>query len=337
MKKTLLIRTILTMLCLSFILSVTLAQNIEQKEQNIKIVFNDSAARYVLENPVKALKERDSIWNTFEGYRITRVWHEKSSYPITWDLWEKGLNKFIDNDTSLIRKSLDLLNNISVLEKREHNKIEKHLASYLPKTASFDAYIYFIAFTIPYAFCVEQNKIGLEVTAGEWHFDPECLLNIMIHELYHVGYKLNSPDKEYINADPANNNEFIRFNYAFMLSEGMATYVAYKALGLFPSDYKHEDYKLLEDEKNIKDAIYGVNKLTEMTKTETIDTLLKQAWDIGVTERAYYIAGAYMCKNIEEKFGTEYLSELVSKGGRQFVKEYNTLVPDDFKISLVEF
>jgi hypothetical protein len=330
------IRKILTMFCLMFIWADISAQIIEQKEQDIKIFINDSAARYVLENPVNALKERDSIWNTFEGYRITHVWHEKSSYPITWELWERGLDKFTNNDTSLITKSLKLINNISILEKREHKKIEQHLASYLPKTISFNAYVYFIAFTIPYAFCVEQNKIGLEVTADEWHFDSECLLNIMIHELYHVGYRLNSPDTTYLNSDPINNEQFINFNYAYMLSEGMATHVAYKALNLFPSNYKHDDYKLMEDEKNIKNAIGGINKLLEMTKTETVDTLYKKIWDIGVSQRAYYIAGAYMCKIIEEKFGTEYLAEIVSKGSLQFIKEYNVLVSDDYKINRVE-
>ena len=329
------IRAILPMFCLTFIWTDMYAQAIEQKEQDVKIFLDDSAARYVLENPVNALTERDSIWNRFEGYRITRVWHEKSSYPVTWEIWDRGLDRFINKDTSLIRKSLELSNDLSSLEEREHENIVQHLASYLPETAAFDAYVYLVAFTTPYAFCVEQNKIGIDITGEEWHFDPVCLLNMMIHELYHVGYKLNSPDKEVINADPTNNDEFIRFNYAYMLSEGTATYVAYKALDLFPSDYEHEDYKLLNDGKHVKDAIYKINELLENTKTETIDALLKQAWDIGVTERAYYIAGAYVCKIIAEKFGTEYLSELVSKGGRQLVKEYNALVPDDLKISLV--
>jgi len=330
-------RSILTMCCVIFIWTDIHAQITKHKKQDIKIYLDDSAARHVLENPANALKERDSIWNTFEGYRITLVWHEKSSQPVTWEIWERGLNRCINMDTSLARKSLELSNNLSIMEKREHEKIVQHLSSYLPETTAFNAYVYFVAFTVPYAFCVEQNKIGIDITGEEWHFDPECLLNTIIHELYHVGYKLNSPDKEYINTDPTNSEQFIRFNYAYILSERMASYVAYKALDLFPSNYKHEDYKLLEDEKNVKDAVCGINKLLQNSKTETMDALLKQAWDIGVTERAYYIAGAYVCKIIEEKFGTEYLSELVSKGGRQFIKEYNALAPDDFKISLVEF
>ena len=115
----------------------------------------------------------------------------------------------------------------------------------------------------------------------------------------------------------------------------MATYVAYKAMNLFPSKYKHDDYRLLENGEKVKNAVSGVNKLLEINRNETIDTFLEQAWDIGVTGRAYYIAGAYICKMIEEKFGTEYLSGMVSKGGLQFVEEYNRLVPGDLKIRLV--
>jgi len=282
-----------------------IAQDIKQKENDIKIIFDDSAARYVLENPANALEMRDSIWNTFEGYRITLVWHEKSSQPVTWEIWERGLNRFINKDTSLIRKTSELSDNLGILEKREHDKIVHHLSSYLPKTATYNAYVYFVAFTVPYAFCVEQNKIGIDITGDEWHFDSDCLLNTIIHELYHVGYRLNTPDIEYLNTDPINSEQFIHFNYAYTLSEGMATYVAYKALNLFPSNYKHEDYRLLEDDKNVKSAINGINTLIAMTKTETIDTLYQKTWEIGVSQRAYYLAGAFICKKIEEKLGTE--------------------------------
>ncbi|UCH10013.1 MAG: hypothetical protein JSU61_12535 [Fidelibacterota bacterium] len=329
------IRPILSMVCLMCFSADIYAQAIGQKEQDIKIIFDDSAARLVLEAPVNALTARDSIWNTFEGYRITRVWHEKSSFPFNWEIWDRGLDRFINKDTSLIGKSLELSNGLNGLEKREHVKIVQHLSSYLPVTATFDAYVYIVAFTTPYAFCVEKNKIGIDITGEEWHHDPVCLLNMMIHELYHVGYKLNSPDREYINADPTNGEEFIRFNYAYMLSEGMATYVAYKALDLFPTDYKHEDYELLEDGDRVRSAISGVNQLLEKARTETMDNLLKQAWDTGVTERAYYVAGAYVCKTIAEKYGTEYLSEMVSQGGRNFIREYNTLVPADLNIRLL--
>jgi hypothetical protein len=81
----------------------------------------------------------------------------------------------------------------------------------------------------------------------------------------------------------------------------------------------------------------GINTLPERAKTEPMDTLLNKVWDIGVTRRAYYIAGAYICKRIEEKLGRTYLAELVPKGGLQFITEYNALVPIDFKISLVDF
>lgn len=305
---------------------------------DIKIFFNDSAARYVLKNPANALyKERDSIWRIFEGYRITLIWHKESSFPVTWDIWEKGLNKFINKDTSLIRKSIELSDNLKLLEEREHDKIVQHISAYLPKKTVMNAYVYFVAFTVPYAFCVEKNKIGIDITGDEWHFNSECLLNTTIHEIYHIGFRFNSPDNKYRETDPFNKETFIRFNYAYLQSEGMATYVGYKALNLFPSSYKHDDYYLIEDDKKVKTAISQVNSIIKRAETLPIDSLNKEAWNIGVEERAYYVAGACIAGKIEEKYGNEYLADLVKKGSIQFVKEYNAIVSDDYKITLIEF
>jgi len=335
-------KTIQIILAIAFITSLTnviFAQNLEPQNKDIKIFFDDSAARYVLENPEKALnKERDSIWKSFEGYRITLVWHEKSSVPVTWKVWERGLNKFLYQDTSLIKKSLTLADSLKFKVNREQNKIVKHVSSYLSEETKFDAFIYFVAFTYPYAFCVDKNKIGIDITGDEWNFDTDCILNTTIHEIYHVGFKLNSPDYDkYIAIDPTNQETFISFNYAIMQSEGMATFVAYKALNLFPSDYRHPDYELLENDSTVKKAIDQVNSLTEMAMTMPIDTLLQECWKLGVEERAYYVAGSYMASIIEEKHGTEFLAELVKQGSIRFVQEYNILVPDNYKLSLIEF
>ena len=333
--------TIQKFLTIAFITSLTnviLAQNLEQQNKDIKIFFDDSAARYVLENPEKALnKERDSIWHSFEGYRITLVWHEKSSVPVTWEVWERGLNKFLYQDTSLIKKSLTLADSLKFKVNREQNKIAQHISSYLNEETKFDAFIYFVAFTYPYAFCVDKNKIGIDITGDEWNFDTDCILNTTIHEIYHVGFKLNSPDYDkYIAIDPTNQETFIRFNYAIMQSEGMATFVAYKALNLFPSEYRHSDYELLENDSTVKKAIDQVNSLTEMATTMPIDTLLQECWKLGVEERAYYVAGSYMARIIEEKHGTEFQAALVKEGSINFVKEYNLLAPNDYKLVLIE-
>ena len=335
-------KTIQIILAIAFITSLTnviFAQNLEPQNKDIKIFFDDSAARYVLENPEKALnKERDSIWKSFEGYRITLVWHEKSSVPVTWKVWERGLNKFLYQDTSLIKKSLTLADSLKFKVNREQNKIAQHVSSYLSEETKFDAFIYFVAFTYPYAFCVDKNKIGIDITGDEWNFDTDCILNTTIHEIYHVGFKLNSPDYDkYIAIDPTSQETFIRFNYAYLQSEGMATFVAYKALNLFPSDYRHPDYELLRTTGPVKKAIDQVNSLTEMAMTMPIDTLLQECWKLGVEERAYYVAGSYMASIIEEKHGTEFLAELVKEGSIDFVKEYNLLVPDDYKLVLIEF
>lgn len=281
--------------------------------------------------------ERDSIWKSFEGYRITLVWHEKSSVPVTWKVWERGLNKFLYQDTSLIKKSLTLADSLKSKVNREQNTIVQHISSYSYEKTKINAFIYFVAFTIPYAFCVDTNKIGIDITGSEWNFDTDCILNTVIHEIYHIAYKLNSPDYfKYIANDPIDRESFVRFNYAYLQSEGMATFVAYKALNIFPSDYRHPDYELLENDSTVKIAIHQINLLSEMAETMPLDTLLQECWKMGVEQRAYYIAGGYVAKIIEEKYGTEFLAALVKEGSISFVKKYNMLVPDDYKLVLLE-
>ncbi len=331
------IRAIWTMLAPMLISTGTLSQPADREKPDMTISFDDAAARYVLENPVNALaNERDSIWNTFEGYRITLVWHEKSSFPVTWDIWEKGLKRF-QQDTSLIRRTLSLAGSLTNKVQRERDSIAQHISSYLDAGDPIHASVYLVAFTTPYAFCVEENKIGIDITGDEWNFDTDCVLNTTIHEIYHVGFRLNSPDYTYIRVDPIDGETFIRFCYAYLQSEGMATYVAYRALELFPSDYRHIDYDLLEDDSKVKKALGQVGMLIEHARTLEIDSLGKEAWNIGVTERAFYIAGAYMARVIEEKYGTEFLAGLVSKGSLQFAREYNALVSDEYRIALIEF
>ncbi|UCG60839.1 MAG: hypothetical protein JSV52_10970 [Candidatus Zixiibacteriota bacterium] len=311
--------------------------NAGRQEPALKLSFDNSAARYVLENPTRALAaQRDTIWNSFEGYRITLVWHEASSFPVTWEIWDRGLKRFLE-DTSLIRKTLELADSLKIKAQRERDLIAQHISSYLNTKAAIDASVYFVAFTTPYAFCVEQNKIGIDITAEEWSFDTDCILNTVIHEIYHVGFRMNSPDYHYIKNDPVDEETFIRFCYAYLQSEGMATYVSYKALGLFPSDYKHTDFDLLEDDSQVKKAFSYIGMLLDDAKTLAIDSLLKEAWNVGVSERAFYLAGAHMARVLEEKHGSEFLAGLVSKGSLEFAREYNAIATNDYAIALMPF
>ena len=308
-----------------------------QSGPGIQLHFDDSAARYVLENPTRAIAlERDSIWSRFEGYRITLAWHKASSYPVTWDLWERGLNKFIE-DTSLISRTLELTDSLHSKAQREQTAIARHLSSYLGSDVTIEASVYLVAFTIPYAFCVERNKIGIDVTGHEWNFNTDCILNTVIHEIYHVGHRALTPDLKYLEADPVNEETYVRFCYAYLQSEGMATYVAYRALDLYPSEYRHEDYDLIENEARVKTAIRQISGMVEDAGTVPIDSMNQKAWDIGVEERAFYIAGAYMARVIEEEYGTDHLAALVRKGGLEFAREYDAVVADEYKIPVVDF
>jgi hypothetical protein len=66
----------------------------------------------------------------------------------------------------------------------------------------------------------------------------------------------------------------------------------------------------------------------------SIEELQKRSWDKGVVGRAYYVTGAYLCNEIDEKEGRERLIEVYSKGPISIIELYNAIADDELKVSL---
>ena len=62
------------------------------------------------------------------------------------------------------------------------------------------------------------------------------------------------------------------------------------------------------------------------------DSLQTTAWNICVEERAYYIVGACMAKQIDEKLGRKALVGTIAEGPIYFIDLYNSLVGNDEKV-----
>jgi len=145
--------------------------------------------RAVLGNPSYALKKRDSIWNSFEGYRLTLAWHERQSVPLRFEFYESALHDMLSDSLRFAKKKkyLETINRIQELERSSGRIIRKHISSYLPSDTAFTAYAYFVAFTTPYAFSL-SDKLVIDIGSPRWHQNEEYIVNIVIHEIYHIGY-----------------------------------------------------------------------------------------------------------------------------------------------------
>lgn len=316
------------------------AQENKKSENEILIVFNDSAARYVLENPQRAILEKQEIWDNFKGYQLVKAWHKKNNVPeINYIVHINEVLPYLfpNQDTSLIRNDLlKLMQNVQELERRNHDTISKHILSYLPYKRGYNANIYFVALSSPNAFS-DKNNLVIEICNPNHKKNAGWILNLLIHEVFHVGFNQYKPDIRLLtDSTPTNKNMFIKNMYVDIQNEGMATYVGYKALELIPSTNKNNDYLLFENDSSIIEAISQVNALIERSKYESIDSLNKVAWDIGVSQRAYYLTGAYMSKIIEERLGREHLANLILKDSKVFFMEYNDLATKEYKINLLD-
>jgi hypothetical protein len=298
----------------------------------ITIEVDDSAVRAVLSNPSYALKKRDSIWNSFEGYRLTLAWHERQSVPPSFEFYESALHDMLSDSPRFTKKNryLETINRIQEIEKNSGGTISRHISSYLPSDSAFTAYTYLVAFTTPYAFSL-SDKLVIDIGSPRWHQNAEYIVNIVIHEIYHIGYEIFTPDT--LASAPSDKNSLLQSIFNDIQNEGMATYVAYRALDLIPSDYEDRDYQLLENNGSVDKGFHEINQMIADCDSVPLDTMVERAWNTGVAkDRAFYVAGAWMAGEIERTKGKKFLVGLVGKGSRVFVEEYNGIAGKDRKI-----
>ena len=115
------------------------------------------------------------------------------------------------------------------------------------------------------------------------------------------------------------------------MNEGICTYVAYKALDIFPAP-DEKDYMLLEDSGQVKKAFKTVNSVISKIKSISQEELQKIIWEECILERAYYVVGSYMSKIIDEEKGRKILIQQLNVGPVSFVGLYNSIVKDEMKI-----
>ena len=96
-----------------------------------------------------------------------------------------------------------------------------------------------------------------------------------------------------------------------------------------------QDYKLLDDPSRVRRAHKLVDRLFGKAESLPADKLRKEAWRIGVEQRAFYVLGAHMARTIDENLGRDALADTIARGPRSFVSTYNNVVEEQQRV--VEF
>lgn len=304
----------------------------------IKLIINDSAARYVLTDLQRAIRENDEIVKRFKGYQIELEWHKRTSLPVKY-YFEEGI-EWYKSDTSLIPTFFKSMDDIKVLYEKQKNNISNLLFSYLPSNEGFNQNIYMVALTYCSGTSIDGD-IMVDVTFDEGK-NATLLLNLFIHETFHTAYKFYCSD--IYDSNLKIDNLYYRQIFKSIQDEGIATWVGYNAVksGLTPDEIKSNglglgssDYFKLENDSCVKNAIKQVNKLIESANYLAKDSLDKVTWEVGTMQRAFYVVGAYMSKIIEERYGQKHLAGLIEKDLKVFVDEYNAIVTEEYKIIIL--
>jgi hypothetical protein len=231
-------------------------------------------------------------------------------------------------------------NDLSDLVKKYQFKISEHLHSYSTIKSGFTAKIYLVVFT-PVNGTARNTNMMIRMEPNK---NAEYTLNLIIHETFHLcqGNNYWFYSRYYMTLNKK--KRYLMKIYHDIQFEGIATWVGYKSIGFIPITYSGQsmydlpgyDYFSLESDSCVKKAINQVNELIRRANYKSIESLNNEALDIGVMQRAYYIAGAYISKTIEQKYGREHLAHLINKDEKVFIQQYNDSVARDYKIESIK-
>jgi len=291
----------------------------------------DSIERIIL-HPEEVLADVDTFWKTDDAFQLATRWHENTKVPADLEQFRDQLTRAssVPPESRASDPSLALAESL-VAEQPSFTDIAiPRLLAFLPDNdLKMATTIHLTAFSKAYAF-MTNTQIVADVTSPKLGGTKASIMNILFHEVYHIGYGINRLLRT---EEPlADGRKY--FVLDVLHNEGLSTYVAWTALDLYPyTDF--DDYRMLDDDQIVSDKIRAVNAIFTQIDGLSGDEFSKLSWKEGVMGRAYYVAGAHMARKIAVTLGRDALVATIEQGPRAFVSLYNTIADDDQEI--IEF
>jgi hypothetical protein len=307
---------------------------VEAQDSNIsmKVSFDTSSIEAIVSDPANILKTEDEFWATDSAYRLSVAWHDGAGVPRTEELMEdwRGELRTLAKMPLSERQNLPyyrLALDVNSKQEMFSEKAVPHLLSFLPNLhiIKIDTTVFLTAFTHAYAFSTNGQMV-INQSSSFWGNDLNKVLNLLTHELFHVGH---GNSLGYAKEDPLEDslkNEFLMTLHG----EGIATYVGYTIQEVFPSVI--QDHVMMVDPNTVREKIAQVNAIFEKADTTQAGELRKLSWDVGVGERAYYVVGGHMARTIDQNLGRATLVSTIEYGPLSFIDTYNELVPKEEQI-----
>jgi hypothetical protein len=295
----------------------------------VKIEINIESLKRLLLEGEKIVENPEEFAATDGAYKKAAAFYARNESRIVSEEWKNAV-RYISRKT---REGKDDSPYIKLLNKLEAEladfaaKAKPILAKYLPKReyCRIDSKVYFTAFTAFDSMNI-WDSVLINALNPKYFLDADFILNTLVHELYHSGYGSCSAFRE----EPILEQK-LYYILECLQNEGLATYVAHQASSLYPAA-KNRDYSLAASDEHVFKLRNGINAFLSKISEMPSDQALQDVFNLGVSQRAFYVVGFDMARTIEQRMGCEKLAETVAEGPISFYELYNSLADDDDKI-----
>lgn len=294
-----------------------------------QINFDTTTLEKIMEDPQWVLDHEEEFWSTYRAQTLVRKWAGFVKYEIPYEKWREKIQEWMQT-----RQTEDGEDDFMKVANRILSAKEEFLAMALPHDCGFlpsgvdlSVTVQFTAFVPPNAFAMED--IVMDVASPYWKGNPEHILNLLVHEIFHVGYS----HYRTLQNEKSRVAEDLYKILDNIVNEGICTYVGYRALPLFPVA-DEPDYRSLEDPAEVRRCFADTNEVLSQYGQIPTDELGKLSWDKGVMGRAYYVCGAKMCQMIDRIQGRQALIDVYSKGPLSIIELYNKVAEEELILHL---
>lgn len=294
-----------------------------------EIVFDTTTLEKIVEDPEWVLTHENAFWEQYRAQVLTRKWADHVNYDIQYEDWREKVQAWADL-TQEERDGHVLMKITGRILSAKDEFLEKalpHDCAFLPTGVDLSVTVQFTAFVPPFAFAMED--LVIDVASEYWKGNPEHVLNLLVHEIFHVGYS----HYRTMQTEKGMVDDRLYGILDNIVNEGICTYVGYRALPIFPVE-DERDYRMMEDKEVVHRLFADTNEVLSQFAKLSEEELGKLSWEKGVIGRAYYVTGAQMCREIDETTGRESLINVYTKGPLSIIQLYNSIAHQDLKVVL---
>jgi tetratricopeptide (TPR) repeat protein len=212
-----------------------------------------------------------------------------------------------------------------------------HILSYLPEEAEISTTYYLAALDPINTGFYRRGGIVIGLSHPMYAYADKIfdqgsapIYNIMIHELFHRGYR----DSWLWQVEGPLENGALRTLIHTLQNDGMAVNAANRVTEFYPSSLDFT-YPLHDFYPYVRYLIGQVNQVLENAASKSLNELYQDVSRLH-GYNVHYIVGGYMAGRIEDQLGREALVTTVETGPIAFIRTYNSVAEESMQIHLNE-